>query len=119
MKEEYAGRGTGRLERSVQSTQSGIDIALHDLTPQLRLADVDRRAPRVVRLGLAQDFVRHRGGIPLTEEEEAHEEAQRVALAPTEIRMGNLPCAVPEVEEERRDGVRYGGGALRTQHTKT
>src|SRR5215217_9366171 len=73
--------------------------------PLLLAADVDDGSSLQVRLGLPQDLVGDRSGIPLPEEDVADHIRKRVALRPTQVAVGSLACFVTQVQEKRGYGV--------------
>src|SRR5215203_6830278 len=58
-----------------------------------------------VRLGLSQDLVRDRSGIPLPEEDVAEHVRKRVALRPAQVAVGRLASFVTQVQEKGGYGV--------------
>ena len=64
------------------------------------------RAGARVRLGLAQDLVRHRRDVALAEQDVADQVLERVALGPAEVGVRDLPGRVAQVQQEGGDRVR-------------
>src|SRR5215217_4190125 len=73
--------------------------------PLLLAADVDDGSSLQVRLGLPQDLVGDRSGIPLPEEDVADHVHEGVALRPTQVAVGSLAGFVTQVQEKRGYGV--------------
>src|SRR5438270_4785790 len=86
-------------DRRLRSTYHGA-IAL-----QGGSADVDGRPAPRVGLGPAQHLVRHRCDVALTEEDEAGQVFQGVALGPAEVHVWPLAGDVPDVQGDRSDTV--------------
>src|SRR5205814_4574371 len=84
------------------------DVCTSDLAAPGRSADMDRRAPRGVVLGLAQHLVGERGGVPLAEEDVLGQVLQRVALDPAEVDVRPLAGGVAQPQQERSEERRVG-----------